>query len=141
MSPFINFIIQLHGDTMWLVLAIGAATLIWGLYLIFKMRGANAGAEGGGQLAGPIRIFRRLVVVTAAIGVLQALFGAILYVGGAPRPAEGLHYVYGLIVLGAIPIAYVYSDQKQVRRDIIIMSIAAVAIIGAAVRAFMTGTP
>lgn len=140
MNPFIKFVLQLHGDTVWLVLALGAATLICGLYLIVRTRAAGAGAAGNIQLVGPMRLFRRLLTITAAIGVLQALFGGILYLGGL-RPAEGLHYVYGLIVLGAIPIAYVYSDQKQVRRDIIIMSIAAVAIIGAAVRAFMTGTP
>jgi hypothetical protein len=36
-------------------------------------------------------------------------------------------------------VAYVYSDQKQVRRDIVIMSIAVLAIIGAAIRALATG--
>jgi len=139
-NPFIKFVLQLHGDTVWLVLALGAATLICGIYLIIRTRSAGAGVEGNAQLAGPVRLFRRLLVVTAAIGVLQTIFGGILYIGGL-RPAEGLHFVYGLIVLIAIPVAYTYSDQKQVRRDIIIMSIAAVAIIGAAVRAFMTGTP
>jgi hypothetical protein len=38
-------------------------------------------------------------------------------------------------------VAYVYSDQNQVRRDIIIMVIAVVAVVGAAVRALMTGQP
>ena len=149
MNPFIKFVLQLHGDTVWLVLALGAVTLVCGLYLIYRTRrsgaGANAGADasagtaGNVALVGPLRLFRRLLAITAAIGVLQALFGGILYLGGL-RPAEGLHYVYGLIVLGAIPVAYAYSDQKQVRRDIIIMSIAAVAIIGAAIRAFATGS-
>src|SRR5574340_1034957 len=60
---------------------------------------------------------------------------------GGARPGEGLHYVYGGIVLLAIPVAYVYSDQHQVRRDIIIMVIAVVAVVGAAVRALMTGQP
>jgi len=139
-NPFIQFVLQLHGDTVWLVLVLGAAMLICGIYLFVRTRAAAGGAEGNVQLVGPMRLFRWLLIATAAIGVLQALFGGILYLGGL-RPAEGLHYVYGLIVLGAIPVAYVYSDQKQVRRDIIIMSIAAVAIIGAAVRAFMTGAP
>lgn len=145
MNPFIQFVLQLHGDTVWLVLALGAVTLICGIYLFVRTRSAGASAGGGAggnvQLVKPMRLFRWLLIATAAIGVLQALFGAILYVGGAPHPAESLHYVYGLIVLGAIPVAYVYSDQKQVRRDIIIMSIAAVAIIGAAFRAFATGAP
>jgi hypothetical protein len=141
-NSFIQLILQLHSDTVWLVLALGAATLVCGLYLIYRSRGRAAGADTGENvgISGPMRLFRRLLLVTAAIGVLQAIFGGVLYIDGL-RPAEGLHFVYGLIVLGAIPVAYVYSDQKQVRRDIIIMSIAAVAIIGAAVRAFMTGAP
>lgn len=141
MSPFITFMIQLHSDTIWLVLALGAVTLLYGLFLLFRGRAASAGAEGNVQLAGPLRLFRRLLAATAAIGALQAVFGGIIYLGGGPHPADNLHFVYGLIVLAAIPVAYVYSDQKQVRRDIIIMIIAAVAIVGAAVRAFMTGTP
>jgi hypothetical protein len=147
-NSFIQLILQLHGDTVWLILALGAATLVCGLYLIYRSRGRAAGADTGENagitgitgITGPMQLFRRLLLATAAIGVLQAIFGGILYIDGL-RPAEGLHFVYGLIVLGAIPVAYVYSDQKQVRRDIIIMSIAAVAIIGAAVRAFMTGAP
>lgn len=140
MNPFVKFVLQLHGDTVWLVLALGAATLICGIYLIVRTRASGADASAGSAaLVGPLRLFRRLLTITAAVGVLQAIFGGILYLGGL-RPAEGLHYVYGLIVLGAIPVAYAYSDQKQVRRDIIIMSIAAVAIIGAAVRAFATGS-
>jgi hypothetical protein len=74
------------------------------------------------------------------LGLLQAIIGGLMYLQGA-RPGDGLHYVYGGIVLLAIPVAYVYSDQHQMRRDIIIMVIAAVAVIGAAVRAFMTGQP
>jgi hypothetical protein len=72
------------------------------------------------------------------LGVLQAVFGGLLFLQGE-HPAEGLHFVYGLIVLGSIPVAYVYSDQKQVRRDIVIMSIAVAAVIGAAIRALATG--
>ena len=141
MSSFINFMIQLHSDTIWIVLALGAVTLLCGLFLLFKGRAASAGAEGNVQIAGPLRLFRRLLAVTAAIGALQALFGGIIYLGGGPHPGDNLHFVYGLIVLAAIPVAYVYSDQKQVRRDIIIMTIAVLAIVGAAVRAFMTGAP
>ncbi len=84
------------------------------------------------------RVFRWSLVVTAALGVIQAVVGGILYLSGA-RPGDQLHFVYGAIVLLAIPVAWVYSDQKRVRRDFLIMVIALVAVIGAAVRAYMTG--
>lgn len=127
-------ITQIHQDMVPLVLAAGAITLILGLVALYQVRRAPAGA-----VPRSLTFFRRMLAVTAAIGVLQAIFGGILFLQGC-RPGDNLHFVYGLIVLGAVPVAYAYSDQKQVRRDIIIMSIAAVAIIGAAVRAWMTGS-
>ena len=139
-----SLILQLHQLMFFVVLALGAVMLICGLALIWLALGvrvdedaAAAGATGGSL--GLVRtIFRRVTAVTAGAGVVQAVLGGVLFLGGK-RPADNLHLVYGLIVLIAIPVAYAYSDQKQVRRDIIIMTIAAVAIIGAAIRAFVTG--
>lgn len=131
-----NVIISIHRDLVGLVLAAGLVTLVCGLVLLFRVRGTGPDLAGG--LVTLNRWFRRLMWVTAGIGVLEALVGGLLFIGGE-HPKDNLHFVYGLIVLGAIPFAYVYSDQKQVRRDIIIMVIAVVAFIGAGVRAFMTG--
>jgi len=129
-------LIKIHEDTAPVILAAGGVTLICGIVLLVLVRGRGSDQGGGAAL----RVFRVLLSVTAALGLLQAIIGGLMYLQGA-RPGDGLHYVYGGIVLLAIPVAYVYSDQHQVRRDIIIMVIAAVAVIGAAVRAFMTGQP
>lgn len=115
------------------ILAAGGITLIWGIVVLILTRGRTSGS-------GALRIFRVLLTITAALGLIQAIVGGLMYLQGA-RPGDGLHYVYGAIVLLAIPVAYVYSDQQQVRRDIIIMVIAVVAVVGAAVRALMTGHP
>jgi hypothetical protein len=127
-------LLNIHTAFVPIILAAGGATLLCGLVLIVASRGATVAP------AGLQRAFRMLLMLTAGLGVLQALWGILLVTTGA-RPGDQLHFVYGGIVLLAIPVAYVYSDQKEVRRDIIIMTIAAVAIIGAAVRAFMTGAP
>ncbi|HEU5441634.1 MAG TPA: hypothetical protein VFU88_20285 [Ktedonobacterales bacterium] len=138
-------ILSLHGFIFYVVLALGAVTLLAGLVLIWMSRRAKGSAAGetlaplGGYVSVQ-RVFRGLLWVTAIAGVVQGALGGILYLQGA-RAGVGLHYVYGLIVLAAIPVAYVYSDQKQQRRDIIIMTIAAAAIVGAAIRAFATGAP
>lgn len=124
---------NIHQYMAFVTIAAAAITLIAGLVVVIQGRGARTPAPAATSL------FRRLLVVTLAIGVVQAILGGILYVQGC-RPGEGLHFVYGLIVLGAIPVAYVYSDQKNVRRDLIIMTIAAAAITGAAIRATMTGS-
>ena len=128
-------LIRIHEDMAPVILAAGGITLIWGIVMLVLVgRGSAEQARSGG----PMRVFRVLLIVTAALGLLQAILGGLMYLQGA-RPGDGLHFVYGGIVLLAIPVAYVYSDQAQVRRDMIIMVIAVVAVIGAAVRALMTG--
>ena len=139
-------LIKIHEDMAPVILAAGGVTLIWGIVVLIlaSRRGAqtsssDAGATVSSGVAG-MRVFRVLLIITAALGLIQAIIGGLMYLNGA-RPGDGLHYVYGGIVLLAIPVAYVYSDQAQVRRDIIIMVIAALAVIGAAIRALMTGHP
>ncbi len=128
----------LHQTLAAIILVVGAVTLVVGIVcIVLSRRTANADAALA-TLVMPLRIFRVALWGTAGLGVLQALIGAIVYLQGY-RPGEGLHFVYGIIVLGAVPVAYVYSDQKDVRRDIIIMAIAAAAVVGATIRAFATG--
>lgn len=129
----------LHQTLATIVLVVGGITLITGIVCIILSRRTSAtDANAANSLALPLRIFRIALWVTAGIGVLQGIIGGILFLQG-DRPGEGLHFVYGLIVLGAVPVAYAYSDQKNVRRDVIIMAIAAAAVVGAAIRAFATG--
>lgn len=134
-------LLGIHTFFVPVILLAGALTLICGIVLLTLRRGV-ADDQTPASSAAPLftRIFRWLLVATAALGALQAIVGGLIFLTGA-RPGEPLHYVYGAIVLLAIPLAYAYSDQKRVRRDLIIMIIAAVAIIGAAVRALMTGAP
>ncbi len=123
------------------ILLVGGLLLANGIALLVVRRGVADTATPAGVWPPRLkRAFSWLMVATAALGVLQALIGGLIFLLGA-RPGDPLHFVYGGIVLLAIPIAYAYSDQKQVRRGIIIMVIAAVALIGAAIRALMTGAP
>ncbi len=130
-----TFLIHFHQSMAPIILALGAIFLLAGLAQIYVTR------RGEGEIARVAwsrTTFRVFMWLTAAGGVVQAILGALLLSQGL-RPKEGLHFVYGLIVLAAVPVAFAYSDQKKVRADIIIMTIAAVAIVGAAVRAMMTG--
>jgi hypothetical protein len=125
-------LINIHRVFVPLVVAASGATLACGVALFVMTR------DGAAAPARLLDVFRNLLKVTAGIGVLQAFWGILLFLTGA-RPAENLHFVYGGIVLLAIPVAYVYSDQNDVRRDVVVMGIAALAILGAALRALATG--
>jgi hypothetical protein len=136
----VQTVLELHFLLATLILTAGGLALIAGIVALVLRRGLGANdAPTMGNAARFTAVFRALMWVTAGLGVLQALVGGVLFLIFQLRPDEALHYVYGGIVLLAIPIAYVYSDQKRVRRDLIIMVIAVVALVGAAVRALMTG--
>lgn len=86
-------------------------------------------------------LFRSALRVTGYLALFQAVLGGILVLMGG-RPTDQLHYVYGLVVLLAVPVASVYASGKreQARRDLIIFLLAALVVAAAAVRAFMTGS-
>lgn len=137
----LSALLGIHFVFVPLILAAGALTLIAGITLLVLRRGlSDTDSPRVGAVALFTRAFRGLLIATAGLGVVQAIIGGLIFLSGA-RPGEPLHYVYGGLVLLAIPVAYVYSDQKRTRRDLIIMVIAAVIVIGAAVRALMTGAP
>jgi heme A synthase len=116
---------------MVLVLTTSTVTGIWGLVLYFRDKKPEA-------INQPWKI---ALIVTALDGLLQGLLGVTLVLLGQ-KPGGGslyyLHYVYGAIVLLAIPVAYTYAS-KNVRRTILILSISALIIAAAGARAMMTG--
>ena len=127
----VDVISNIHFLNVVLVLASGAVTGIWGLILFFMKKPIN-------------RPWRISLTITAVVAALQAVLGITLVVLGQ-KPGTGtglyyLHYVYGAIVVLAIPIAITYATGgKNQRRDLLIFSIAALILVAAAIRALMTG--
>jgi heme A synthase len=122
--------VNLHFINMILVLATSTITFIWGLVLFFQKKEI---------INQPWKI---ALIVSAIVGLIQGLLGVgLLLLGQKPGGGTGpyyLHYVYGAIVIFAIPVAYTYIG-KDVRKAILILSIAAFIIAAAAARAMMTG--
>jgi len=127
----IDTIISLHYYNVFLVLAAAVVTGVWGLFLYFRKLSVN-------------RPWRIALGVTALLGALQGLLGIILSLSGL-KPGTGtglyyLHFVYGAIVALAIPVGLTYTTSgKNLRRDLLIYSIAALVLAAAGVRAWMTG--
>ena len=127
----VDVISNIHFLNVILVLASGAVTGIWGFILFFMKKPIN-------------RPWRISLTVTAVIAALQAVLGiTLVLLGQKPGTGTGLyylHYVYGAIVVLAIPIAITYATSgKNQRRDLLIFSIAALILVAAAIRALMTG--
>ena len=127
------FLVNLHFYNMILVLATGTIAGIWGLILFFQKKPMN-------------RPWRISLIITVIVGALQALLGiSLVLLGDRPGTGTGLyylHYVYGAIVVLAIPVALTYATSgKNPRRDVLIYSIAALIIVAAGLRALTTGFP
>lgn len=126
-----DFILTLHRYNPAFIFVSALVAGIWGIVLLVQKRGF-------------IRPWRISLIVAVCFGLLQGLLGLILVLSGL-KPGGGtglfyLHYVYGGIVILAIPVALTYtSSGKNERRDMIIFTIAAFILVAAAVRAYMTG--
>jgi heme A synthase len=133
-----GFVLILHSYNVYLVLAAGLITAIWGLILYFRS------SKKKDMQAIP-RSWNILLRITAGLALLQGLFGIIMVTLGL-KPGSGtglyyLHYVYGGIVALVIPLAYLSytTGGKNPRRDVLIYSIALLILVAAGVRAWMTG--
>lgn len=127
-----DFLILLHRFMFYFLLVAGTVCTLWCLGLLIFRRQAKRISP----------IFRSALTVTGGMALIQAAIGGLLFLLGG-RPSDQLHYVYGGLVLLAVPVAFVYASGKseRVRRDLIYLLIAAIVVAAAAVRAAMTGFP
>lgn len=127
-----DFLILLHRYMFYFLLAAGTICTLWGLGLLIFRRQASRVSP----------LFRSALTVTAGMALIQAAIGGLIYLMGG-RPSDMLHFVYGALVLLAVPVAFVYASGKseRVRRDLLYLVIAAIVVAAAAVRAALTGLP
>ncbi|GHO44576.1 hypothetical protein [Ktedonospora formicarum] len=127
----IGLILTLHTYNPYLIFLSGAVVTIWGFVQYFRKQ----------SLTKPLKISMYIAIALAA---LQGVLGLAMVATGL-KPGGGsnlyyLHYVYGAIVIFALPVATTYaSNGKNPRRDLLIYSIAGLILVAAAVRAFVTG--
>jgi hypothetical protein len=88
-----------------------------------------------GNVSATLRTFVRLCV--AALFV-QVLLGLLLLATGH-RPADGLHFLYGGLVLLSVPGGIAYAGKGDVRREAWGMCFGLIAAVLLAARAVATG--
>lgn len=99
---------------------------LWGLFLWF--RGSNPSGSYLGAL-----------ILAEGVAVLQGLIGIVLLILGN-RPADALHYLYGVLAVITLPSAYFYGDRASERRDSLILGLAGLFLVGVAIRSMTTGS-
>ena len=100
---------------------------VWGFVLAVMRRPI------GPSFRGSLRIAEGLILV-------QVIVGAIVYLSGAPHPKVVLHYLYGLVIVLALPAAETLAPQWWPgRRETLVVAVGCLLAFGLAIRAAMTG--
>lgn len=117
-------IAALHGRLQLTLTLLLAALLLWSLFC------AARGRLGRGLLAG--------LWVAELLLAAQALLGALLLAGGAA--VAGLHLVYGVVALLALPLAISYVGGRTGRWEALTLALACLFLLGVLLRATVTAT-
>jgi heme A synthase len=119
--------VNLHGSLFIAVALYLLICVIWGFVLAIMRRPI------GPSFRGSLRIAEGLILA-------QVVIGAIVFVSGAPRPEVGLHYLYGLVLVLALPAAETLAPQWwKGRHQTLVIAVGCLFAFGLAVRAAMTG--
>jgi hypothetical protein len=80
----------------------------------------------------------RLRLGVEALLLVQVALGALLYVAGG-RPGELLHLVYGIAILGVLPLATTFASDAPPRSRSWVLAVAGLVILLLAWRLLSTG--
>jgi heme A synthase len=99
---------------------------IWGIFTYIRKGSTSSG-------------YRSTLVMTEVLFVAQGLVGAILFIAGAKRPHDGLHILYGVLLLIALPIGASYTSSRDRRREPLVYGVVGLFMVGLTIRAITTG--
>lgn len=120
-----GFVLTFHQGFANAVLIYSLVLAGWGLLLY--VRSSNPAGSYLGAL-----------VILEGLSVIQGLVGIAL-LGQGHRPDDVLHYLYGVLAVVSLPTAYFMSAGGTERRDSGLFGLAALFMVGIAIRAMTTG--
>jgi hypothetical protein len=120
-----GFVLTLHQGFATVVILYSATLALWGLALYLRA-------------SQPTPNYLGALVINEGVVVLQGLIGLGLLIEGH-RPADALHYLYGVVAVFTLPIAYTMSERGTTRRDSGVFALATFLMAGIAIRGIATG--
>ncbi|PID84775.1 MAG: hypothetical protein CSA11_00290 [Chloroflexi bacterium] len=110
-------------DAVWIVMAIMSG---WALLLAVRRKPTNAG-------------FFACVIVGQVLVLLETVFGALLYFTPHVQPGDNMHFLYGGFLLLTLPLAHLYTRNKDDLSTAIVWMMAGFFMVGLTLRADATG--
>ncbi|MCL4544606.1 MAG: hypothetical protein M1118_08445 [Chloroflexi bacterium] len=118
--------IELHRALFGAVFLYTFICAIWGIILAVRLKPISPAFRGS------LRLAEALILVEAIVGVIVFISGQ--------RPQQGLHFLYGAVILLAIPAGEALGGQWwDGRRESFVTAIGCLLAGALAVRAAMTG--
>jgi hypothetical protein len=108
-----------------LAIAIVLYFLVLGVWGLFAARGTGVTAAYLGALA-----------IAEGLAIVEGLLGLALAV--ERPPSEGIHILYGVSVVLALPLAYTYARERSARRQAVTYGLTALFACGLALRGIGT---
>ena len=104
-----------------------ALAALWGLVLAARRRPMSPA-------------YRGVLAIAEGVLLVQLLVGLVVY-ATAPHPRTTLHFLYGALSVLIIPGASFFAQGRREARHPLIFGIAALFLVGLAIRATTTGAP
>jgi len=124
-----TLIVDFHMNWSRVVLIYSGILALWGLFLWVRKSNPSPGYLGA-------------LAIAEGVFLVQGISGLIAVItanGAHDRPHDPLHYLYGVVLVLTLPAAYFFGDGGRERRDSLIFGLAALFIIGIAIRGITTG--
>jgi len=121
----LSFLLLVHQRLAIAAILITLIIGIWGVVTFLRKREATSG-------------YRSTLVMTEVLFIAQGLVGALLFVAGNKRPHDGLHILYGVLLVIALPIAASYTSNRA-RREPLVYGVVGLFMVGLSIRAITTG--
>jgi hypothetical protein len=82
--------------------------------------------------------YRGALIIGEGMLILEAVFGLALFASGH-RPPDNLHFLYGALTPVVLPLSLTVAGTRPTRQVPLIYGVAALLIVGLAIRAIVTG--
>lgn len=107
--------------------------IVMGVAALFALGAAIASWLDRGH-----RLVRRAGLVLGVLLLIQVALGALGYLSGA-RPGEGLHLLYGIVILAVLPLASSFAADAPPRAHSGVLAVAGLVVVLLAWRLLSTG--
>lgn len=98
----------------------------WGYFSFYRKEGISSSYWGS-------------MIIAEILVILQGVLGVYLWVSGGRPGRGGMHILYGICVVIALPGVYAYTKGEDGRRDLLLYSTMSLATVFLLMRAAATG--